>query len=109
MDWLSLLFNVFWIFGAAVLLAATSYHYWLAQQINRSLREQLNEPSYTRLFWISLLLICIGLAGTGTRVWETAVCHTLFTIINTESFKASVNALGGYNTTATGLLFWIEP
>ena len=73
MDWLSLFFNVFWIFGAAVLLAATSYHHWLAQQKNRSLREQLNEPSYTRLFWISFVLICIGLAGTSTRVWETAV------------------------------------
>lgn len=42
-------------------------------------------------------------------VWETAVCHTLFTIINSERFKTAVNALGGYDTTATGELFWIEP
>ncbi len=84
MDWLSLLFNIFWIFGAAILLAATSFHHWLAQQANRSLHEQLNEPSYTRLFWISFVLICSGLAGTSTRVWETAVwiIFVLISLVN---------------------------
>lgn len=43
------------------------------------------------------------------RVWETAVCQSLITIINSDAFKTSVNALGGYDTTTTGELFWIEP
>ena len=42
-------------------------------------------------------------------VWETAVCKSLIAIINSDAFKLSVNALGGYDTTATGMLFWIEP
>ena len=42
-------------------------------------------------------------------VWQTAVCYTLITLINSNTFKTSVNALGGYDTTATGELFWIEP
>jgi len=43
------------------------------------------------------------------EVWETAVCQSLITIINSNTFKKSVNTLGGYDTTATGELFWIEP
>ena len=73
MDWLALFFNSFWIVGAAILLAATSFHHWLAGQKNRSLRDQLRTPSYSLWFWISFIFICIGLAGTSSRVWETAV------------------------------------
>lgn len=42
-------------------------------------------------------------------VWQTAVCQSLLTIINSEAFKTAVYALGGYDTTATGELVWIEP
>ena len=42
-------------------------------------------------------------------VWETAVCQSLFTIINSDAFKSSIHALGGYDTSATGELLWIEP
>ena len=40
-------------------------------------------------------------------VWETAVCQTLLTILGSPSFVAAVNALGGYETTATGEISWI--
>ena len=43
------------------------------------------------------------------EVWQTAVCQSLFTVINSEAFKTAVNAVGGYDTIATGELFWIEP
>lgn len=43
------------------------------------------------------------------KVWETAVCQSLITIINSDPFKKSVNTLGGYDTIATGALFWIDP
>lgn len=79
-----ILFNSFWIIGVAILLAVTSYHHWLAVQEKRSLRKQFNEPSYTHFFWISVTLICIGLAGTSTRVWETAVwiIFVLISLVN---------------------------
>ena len=41
-------------------------------------------------------------------VWQTATCQALLAIINTDEFKASVHALGGYDTSATGDLLWLE-
>ncbi len=72
-DWYSVLFNGFWIMGLAILLSAFSYHYWLAPIENRRLREQLDQPSFTLFFWISFIFICLGLAGTSQRLWETGI------------------------------------
>jgi len=89
-DWRSLIFNAFWILGLAVLLAAFSYHSWAAGQERRPLREQLNQPSFSRLFWISLTFVSVGLAGTSQRLWETAI-WVLFIIVSVAyTFKFSL-------------------
>jgi len=80
-DWLSLFFNLFWILGLATLLAAFSFHHYLAQQAQRSLRSELENVSFSRWFWVGLLLICIGLAGTSDVWWETAV-WAIFTFLS---------------------------
>lgn len=80
-DWLSVLFNSFWILGLSLLVAALSYHYWLARETERRLRTQFNQPSFLRVFWTSLALIGIGLAGTSQTTWETAV-WILFIILS---------------------------
>ncbi len=72
-NWLSLILNIFWIVGAAILLAAFSFHHFLARQNERSLRSELEKASFSRWFWLGLLFICIGLAGTSNQWWETAV------------------------------------
>lgn len=72
-DWLAVLFNAFWILGLAVLLAAFSYQHWLARQTNIGLKEQLNTPAFGKAFWLSFMLIAIGLAGTSQRSWETII------------------------------------
>jgi len=72
-NWLSVLFNSFWIFGLAIMLAAFSYNHWLAGQEGRRLRVQLNEPGFLRLFWLGVVLIGIGLATTSQLIWETAI------------------------------------
>ena len=84
-DWSSIFINSFWIIGLALLLAAFSYHYWLASQENRRLKEELARPPFQTYFWISFVLIGIGLAGTSQRTWETIVwiIFVIFSIVNT--------------------------
>ncbi len=40
-------------------------------------------------------------------VWKTAVCQTLLAILGSRSFVAAIDALGGYETAATGETGWI--
>ena len=40
-------------------------------------------------------------------VWHTPACQALLAIINTDEFKTSVQALGGYGTSDTGNLSWL--
>ncbi len=42
------------------------------------------------------------------RVWETAVCRQLVSIIQSAGFKDAVNTLGGYDATPTGEIVWIS-
>lgn len=89
-NWLSVLINSFWIIGLSILLAAFSYHYWLANQENRRLKEQLEQPAFQRLFWLSFVFIGVGLAGTSQQVWESVVwiIFTLFSVVNTVKAKS---------------------
>jgi hypothetical protein len=80
-NWFSLFFNTFWILGLAILLAALSYYYWQASQESRPLREQLNQPSFLKFFWLSFVFIGVGLAGTSQRAWETTI-WIIFTLIS---------------------------
>ena len=70
-DWLGIVFHSFWLLGAATLLAGFSYHWWVAAEENRPVRQQLNQTSFRLTAWIALLLIGIGLAGTSQTLWET--------------------------------------
>ena len=56
-----------------MLLAAFSYSYWLAEQEERRLTKQLSEPGFQTAFWLSSVLVGIGLAGTSRFVWETVI------------------------------------
>ena len=84
-DWYAVLLNSFWIVGLALLLAALSYHHWAAQQTNTRLREQLQKPAFNKAFWLSFVLVAIGLAGTSQHIWETAVWG-IFIIIGLAYF-----------------------
>lgn len=92
-DWYSVIVNSFWILGLAILLAAFSYHYWLAQAESRSLKEQLNQSSFPRFFWISFVFVGIGLAGTSQRTWETVIwiLFTLISLVNVVLFDRVSN------------------
>lgn len=79
-DWFSLFINSFWLIGLALLLAGFSYHYWAAQQHQIPLKQQLNRSEFMQLFWVSLIAVCIGLAGTSQRWWETIIWITFIII-----------------------------
>ncbi|MBK8986050.1 MAG: hypothetical protein IPM39_08210 [Chloroflexi bacterium] len=90
-NWFSVFINSFWIVGLALLLAAFSYHYWLAGDSQRPLRTQLDAPSFLKPFWLGMALVGIGLAGTSQPLWETGIwtffallsLYNLFTLVRT--------------------------
>lgn len=80
----SVIANSFWIVGLAVLLAAFSYHYDIAQRQGHGLRRQLGQRSFTLAAWLSATLVSIGLAGTSDRLWEAAIwlAFTIYGAVN---------------------------
>ncbi len=40
-------------------------------------------------------------------VWETAVCQSLVAAVRSSNFQEAVACLGGYDTTATGVVEWV--
>ncbi len=82
--WWSVFFNALWILGLAVLLAAFSYHYWLAQLEDRRLIQQLQSPAFRQAFWLGLALVGAGLAGTNDGIWELIlwILFTLYCLAN---------------------------
>lgn len=63
-DWLSVMSNGLWIVGTAILLAALSYYYFIAQQRNEALSGVLGRRTSKQVFLAGLLLIGLGLATT---------------------------------------------
>lgn len=72
-NWQSVIFNSFWVVGLSIMLAAFSYHYWLAGDQNRRLRLQLGKPGFLKPMWLGVMFVGIGLAGTSEELWEMAL------------------------------------
>lgn len=75
-DWLTIVAHGLWIAGLSLILAALSYHYWLAGQAGRSLRQQVAVPSFQRPFLAGLLLVGAGLTGISGPAWQMALAAT---------------------------------
>lgn len=93
-NWRSVIFNSSWLIGLAILLASFSYYYWLAQQKNGRLRDQLNHPTFQQFYWLSFIFVGIGLAGTSQKMWEMVIwiIFTLFSVVNTIAAHRSSRA-----------------
>ena len=73
-DWLTVSLSALWITGFAILLAAFSYHHWLAAETSRRLRDVLTERSWKVPRSVGGVLICIGFGyGVADRWWERVV------------------------------------
>ena len=70
-DWWNVFFNSLWILGLAIVLAAFSYHDWLARETGRRWREVFKEPSWKLWFAVGMFLTCAGFGlGVAARWWE---------------------------------------
>ena len=77
-DWYLVATSSLWILGLSIVLAAFSYHHWLAGEKGRRLREQFREPSWKIPFSSGMMLTCLGFGlGENTRWWERAVWFAL--------------------------------
>lgn len=72
-NWQSVIFNSAWIVGLSIMLAAFSYHYWLASHEDRRLRLQLSQPGFLKPVWLGVIFVGIGLVGTSEELWEMAL------------------------------------
>ena len=80
-DWANLALNALWIVGLASILAAYSYHRWLAAETSRRLRDVLSQRSGKIPFSAGMSLICVGFAyGLADRWWERAI-WTAFALV----------------------------
>ena len=69
-DWVNVFFNVLWILGAAVILAALSFYQYDAQRRGERLRVRLAASDFQAWLSIGLVLISLSLALIGPRWWE---------------------------------------
>jgi len=91
---LTIIVHSFWITGLALLLAALSYHHYQATQLGHRLRQQLGEPSFQIVFYLSLVLVGIGLTGTSATIWEMSLWAVLTVVATAGGARQAVLHLG---------------
>lgn len=71
-DWYMVAANGLWIAGLSVVVAAFSYHDWIARETSRRRRNLFKQRSW-QLPWTSgMCLTCVGWGlSQGARWWET--------------------------------------
>ena len=73
-DWYLVFTSSLWIFGLSIVLAAFSYHHWLAGETRRRLREQFREPSWIMSFSAGMVLVGLGFGlAESAQWWERTI------------------------------------
>ena len=77
-DWGMVASNSLWILGLSVLLAAFSYHDWLAGKTGQRRRDLFTKRSFLLPCTLGLFLTCAGWGiGQAVRWWEKAIWFVL--------------------------------
>lgn len=79
-DWTAVVFNSFWIAGLALMLAAVSYYTWVANEEGLAVGTTFQKPPFMRFAYAGLILVGIGLAGTGNSLIETVLALVLIAL-----------------------------
>jgi hypothetical protein len=88
-DWYLVATSALWILGASILLAAFSYHQWLAGERGLRLRDQWRERSWQLASSGGMLLFCLGFGlSKGSRWWERAMWLVLATSFTIQGIHA---------------------
>jgi hypothetical protein len=70
-DWANVALNGVWIAGAAILVAALSYHRWLAQETSVTFKSMRARRSWKISVSAGMALVCLGVGcGLADRRWE---------------------------------------
>ena len=77
-DWYLVFTSSLWIFGLSIVLAAFSYHHWLAGETHRRLREQLKQASWLAPLCAGMTLVGLGFGlSERARWWERIIWFVL--------------------------------
>lgn len=68
-DWWIVATNSLWILGLSILLAAFSYHDWLAKELAKPRRDLFKERSWRLPFTGGMVLTCAGWGLSQAVVW----------------------------------------
>jgi hypothetical protein len=79
-NWLQVFFNLLWLLGLALILAAFSYTNWLAHARGVRTRQLLGTLTFQRPFSIGMGLISLGLFFL-SRGWLEHVLWAAFTLL----------------------------
>ena len=71
--WNSLISNSIWILALAWLLAVISISLWSANQNNRTLSKELDQPFRQMQLNLGGMLFCVGLALVSDATWQMIV------------------------------------
>jgi hypothetical protein len=87
-DWWMVATNGLWILGLSIVLAAFSYHDWLARETGRRRRDLFKERSW-RLPWVSgMFLACVGWGlAQDTRLWGKSFWFALATMFGWQMVR----------------------
>ena len=73
LNWLNLIYHFLWLSGTAIIIAAFSYHDWLAHQQGIRVSQVLGRSSFQILLTVGMLLISLGLACLAQHWWERII------------------------------------
>lgn len=69
-NWWTLVTNLLWILGCALVLATFSYASWEAWIHHEKLRSVLARPKAQNALDAGVILFSLGLAGSSEKIWE---------------------------------------
>jgi len=90
-DWLNIFFNLFWIVGLAIIVAAFSYSDWQATGQRLKLRQLLKRPSFQLPLSLGLTLISLSLALLTPVWWERLIWLIFVSIFTAQTWQTRQN------------------
>jgi hypothetical protein len=87
-DWRLVGFSALWITGLSLMLAALSMADYAAAQAGSRVWSKLTEPGYQVALKTGLTLLCSGLAGNTSTVWELLLWLALAGVFAYQAWQA---------------------
>jgi len=90
-DWLSVLFNIIWILGAALATAVFGITYYQVRSGRERVTQILKAPGFAYVLNMAGILFCLGMALTSDRWWEISLWVLLVFGFGYESYSTYIS------------------